>query len=363
VSLTAPTAIAQTSVTLAGSVTPNGADTAFSFDYGLTTAYGSRTPPISAGAGTTPVPVQVAVGNLAPNTTYHYRLVATNSVKTTASADGSVRTAPADVRVAAAGDIACQTTGRCLSGARATADLIATLAPDMVLALGDTQYDAGAPESYPAYDSTWGRFKAITHPVAGNHEYFTPGATGYYGYFGAAAGNPTQGYYSFDAGPWHIVALNSECAIVSCNAMSPQAAWLRADLSAHPAVCTLAMWHRPRFASDPGTVSTAVHPLFQILYNARADVVLNGHEHNYERFAPQNPAGGRDDAHGIREFVVGTGGIGINAFGFMAPPNNEVRDATGFGVLTMTLHPASYDWSFTPVAGASFTDSGFATCH
>jgi hypothetical protein len=201
--------------------------------------------------------------------------------------------------------------------------------------------------------------------VPGNHDYHTSGASGYFGYFGGAAGDPSKGYYSFDLGGWHVIVLNTSdgCATISCAAGSPQEQWLKADLAAHPAQCTLAMWHQPRFNSgaEHGN-DTDVAPFWNDLYAAGADVILNGHEHVYERFAPQDPEGRGDPQRGIREFVVGTGGAPLYAF-LPPEPNDRVRNAETHGVIKLTLHPDGYDWRFVPVAGESFTDSGSGECH
>ena len=249
-----------------------------------------------------------------------------------------------------------------------------------VLPLGDNQYDCGGLSAYlGAYDPTWGRVKAVSHPVPGNHEYKTPAqapagtdcdpsgqAAGYFSYFGAAAGQPGKGYYSFDVGGWHLIALNSNCAQAGgCEAGSAQEQWLRADLAAHPAECTLAYWHHPRFSSGATHGSQAfMAPIWQALYEGGADVVLSGHEHNYERFAPQTASGELDTARGLREFVVGTGGKSHN-YPFQATPiaNSEIRNDSTFGVLELTLHDRSYDWKFVPEAGHTFTDAGSAACH
>ena len=198
--------------------------------------------------------------------------------------------------------------------------------------------------------------------MPGNHEYLTRAANGYFSYFGAAAGDPATGYYSFDVGAWHVVALNSNCSAVGgCASGSPQERWLRADLAAHPAACTLAYWHHPRFSSGEHGNEPAYDAFWRDLYAAGADVVLNGHDHDYERFAPQDPSGGSDLARGVREFVVGTGGK--NHYRFLTlQPNSQVRDATTFGVLELTLHRTSYDWRFLPEPGKTFTDSGSAVC-
>jgi hypothetical protein len=275
--------------------------------------------------------------------------------------------------VAAAGDIACQagdpvTATTCHHAA--TAEVIASLAPSAVLPLGDNQYGNGTLAEFAAsYGPTWGRFNAIAHPVPGDEEYGTTGASGYFAYFGALAGDPAAGYYSFNLGSWHIIALNSLCTgsnPAPCAATSAQTRWLRADLAANPRACTLAYWHKPRFTSAgaPGQASET-GPFWDALYAAGADVVLGGNAHNYERFAPQTPGRVRDDQHGIRQFVVGTGGKSHAPFltGQDLPrPNSEVRSADTFGVLALTLNPTSYSWRFAPEAGASFTDAGSELC-
>src|SRR5207248_1187355 len=208
------------------------------------------------------------------------------------------------------------------------------------------------------YEPTWGRHKARTRPVPGNHEYDTQGAPGYFGYFGAAAGDPTKGYYSYDLGDWHIIALNG---YVSHGAGSTQEQWLKADLAASTKRCTLAYLHQPLF--DSGSLADATtQVLWQDLYDAGAEVVVTGHEHNYQRFAPQTPAGVADPAHGIREFVAGTGGAGHFSVG-TPRPNTEVQDGQTYGVLKLTLSSTGYDWKFIPVAGNTFTDEGSGACH
>ncbi len=269
--------------------------------------------------------------------------------------------AGSDPVILAAGDIAsCASTGD-----EATADLLDTLA-GTVLTLGDNAYETGSPlEFSTCYDPTWGRHKSRTMPSVGNHEYGTPGASGYYGYFGAAAGDPSKGYYSYDLGTWHVIALNSNCSAVGgCGGGSTQEQWLRDDLATHPAACTLAYWHHARFSSSAAHgSSTTYQALWQALYDYGADVVLVGHDHDYERFAPQTATGAADAAYGIREFVVGTGGKSHYGFDPVPEPNSEVRDSTSYGVLQMTLQPAGYDFAFLPAAGSLFTDSGSGTCH
>jgi hypothetical protein len=259
-----------------------------------------------------------------------------------------------------AGDIAdCKD----LSGAEATAKLIDQL-PGTVMAVGDLAYPDGSKENFVCYDRTWGRAKSRTRPAPGNHEFRTSLAAPYFDYFGAAAGDPKTGYYSYELGTWHIIVLNSECQdIGGCQAGSPQEKWLRYDLASHPSSCTLAYWHKPLFSSGSAHGNDlTVKPLFQALYEANADVVIGGHDHDYERFAPQTPDSAPDAARGIREFVVGTGGKNHRPFG-EAKPNSELRDATAFGVLKLTLKPNGYDWQFIPEAGKSFTDSGSGVCH
>jgi acid phosphatase type 7 len=246
------------------------------------------------------------------------------------------------------------------SSQEATAKLLDGI-PGTVYTLGDNAYDSGTLTEYNTYyDPTWGRHKSRTKPAPGNHEYNTSGATGYYTYFGAAAGDPAKGYYSYDLGNWHIITINSE---VAHTAGSAQEQWLVADLAASTKPCTLALWHKPRWTSGSNHApDTSFDAMWQDLYNANADVVLAGHNHQYERFAPQNPSGQLDTARGIREFVAGTGGRSHYTFGTIQP-NSEVRNSDTYGVLKLTLHSNSYDWQFVPEAGKTFTDSGTGTCH
>ena len=261
-----------------------------------------------------------------------------------------------------AGDIAsCDD----LAGAEATAKLIDNI-PGTVFAVGDLAYPDGSDEQFAkCYGPTWGRFKGRTRPAPGNHEYHSDGASGYVRYFGAAAGDPKKEYYSYDLGAWHIIVLNSECDVVGgCGAGSPQEQWLRQDLNAHPTKCALAYWHKPLFSSGSAHGNDLeVKPLWDALYAANADVVLNGHDHDYERFAPQDPSGNLDSQRGIREFVVGTGGKNSHRSFGTSKPNSEVRQADTFGVLELTLHATSYDWEFVPEAGKTFSDFGTGMCH
>ena len=259
-----------------------------------------------------------------------------------------------------AGDIASCSS----SGDEATAKLLDGI-PGTVYALGDNVYESGtATEFANCYDPSWGRHKARTKPAVGNHEYNTAGASGYYNYFGAAAGDPSKGYYSYDLGAWHIVTLNSMCENVGgCGTSSTMVSWLKQDLAAHPTSCTLAYWHHPVFSSgsehgnDPKMI-----PSWDALYAAGADVVLSGHDHDYERFAPQTSGGVADPARGIREFVVGTGGKSHYAFGTIRA-NSQTRNSDTNGVLKLALHASSYDWRFVPEAGKTFSDSGSDSCH
>jgi hypothetical protein len=230
--------------------------------------------------------------------------------------------------------------------------------PGTVFTVGDNAYPDGTLTQFnDCYEPSWGRHKSRTNPVPGNHDYHVSGAAGYFDYFGAAAGERSQGYYSYNLGEWHIIALNSE---IAHGAGSVQEQWLRADLAANPSVCTLAYWHAPRFSSGQHGNETDSQALWEALYEYGADVVLNGHDHNYERFAPQNPSG-QADPNGIREFVVGTGGAGLRPF-LTTQSNSEVRNDIAHGVLKLTLHSTNYDWQFVPVAGQTFTDSGTANC-
>ena len=258
--------------------------------------------------------------------------------------------AASDPVIAAAGDIACDpassnfnagngTSGLCRQ--KYTSDLLVNAGLAAVLPLGDVQYFCGGAQAFlQSYDLSWGRVKSISHPVVGNHEYITTpdssgpstgcditndGAAGYFNYFGVTAGNPGQGYYSYDIGAWHLVALNSNCQDAGgCSPVSPQGQWLEADLTAHSNFCTLAYWHIPLFSSG-GRAELNSKDLWQILYNHNADLILNGHDHIYERFASQDPTGVADPINGMREFIVGSGGANHTSLATIAS-NSEVRD-------------------------------------
>jgi hypothetical protein len=280
--------------------------------------------------------------------------------------------APTDTVIIAAGDISCAPTDPAFNlglgtltacRERSTSDLVLSQDPDAVFALGDQQYEIGALTDFlSVYDVTWGRFKPITRPALGNHEYGVPDATGYFGYFGSLAGPAGTGYYSYDLGGWHVVVLNSNCSAVGgCQAGSTQEQWLRADLAAHPATCTVAYWHHPRFSSGSHGNTLQVAPLWAALDDAGAELVLSGHDHIYERFAPQD-ANGNAAPLGVRELIVGTGGANLVAIDTVQP-NSEVRSATTIGVLRLTLHPSSYEWQFLSDPAGGFADSGQDTCH
>ena len=250
-----------------------------------------------------------------------------------------------------------------LTGAEATAKLLDKI-PGTVFTVGDNVYPDGTAQQFrECYGPTWGRHKSRTRPSTGNHDFHSGGASPYFDYFGAAAGDPKTGAYSYDLGAWHIIVLNSECLPAGgCGPGSQQEKWLKQDLQAHPAVCTLAYWHKPLFSSGGSHGNdSATHAFWLDLYAAHAALVLGGHDHDYERFAPQDPSGKADPEHGIREFVVGTGGKSHRPF-IIPVPNSEVRDADTYGVLKLTLHATSYDWEFIPEAGKSFGDTGSAPC-
>jgi hypothetical protein len=265
-----------------------------------------------------------------------------------------------DPVITAAGDIA----GCGNQKDEETAQLLDSIAPTRVLALGDNVYPDGKGTEYTnCYQPTWGRHKAKTSPVPGNHDYHVNGAAGYFGYYGAAAGDPAKGYYAFNLGSWRLYALNSNCSDVSCAAGAAQEQWLRADLAANPRSCSLAFLHHPRFGSgETGgrRDNKSVAPLYQAFYDASGDIWLSGHNHQYERLTHLGPNGAVDLARGLRIFIAGTGGAALYQFGTPIT-GSEVRSMT-HGVLKLTLHAAGYEWQFVPIAGSTFTDSGSDTC-
>lgn len=232
--------------------------------------------------------------------------------------------------------------------------------PGFIAMLGDAAYPDGTEQEFKdCYDPTWGRHKDRTMPAVGNHEYNTDNAEPYFDYFGPVAGAPDEGFYSYDLGIWHVVVLNTN---INVSAGSPQELWLREDLAANPAQCTLAYSHQPRFSSGEHGSTPSLDALYTALYEHGVEVLLSGHDHSYERFAPQDPEGEADLEYGIRQFVVGTGGIPLRSFSEFQP-NSEVRTGEAHGVLRLQLYSDGYDWEFLSVEGSTFYDSGRGYCH
>jgi len=276
-------------------------------------------------------------------------------VATAGAVRGSARLAIMPAVLVGAGDI-----GACdLPGARKTGELLDRIV-GTVFTAGDNAYPNGTRGQFATcYDPAWGRHRARTRPTAGNHDYRTPGAAPYFAYFGAVAGEPARPFYAYGLGGWRIYALNSN---VAAGAGSEQETWLRGDLASHPSRCVLAYWHHARFSSGPHGTSTRSAALFRALYDAGAEVVVVGHDHDYERFAPQAPDGAPNAARGVRQFVVGTGGGGLYDFG-RVERGSEFRYNAGWGVLKLTLYPRGYAWQFLGVDGARVIDSGSGACH
>ncbi|PSK65697.1 Alkaline phosphatase [Micromonospora sp. MH33] len=351
---------------------------------------------------TIPVPVSFPTGNI-PAGEHTLAVTVTDAAGNPTSRNVTFRTPPPSIapgayyrgqirpdapmagpdapRIVAAGDIACAATSRTTPTAcqqAAVADTVKSLNPDAVLTLADHQYDVGTlPAFLASYDKSWGALKDITYPIVGNHEYaqaYYPGARadGYFDYFNGVgaqdgrAGDREKGYYSYDIGRWHVVALNSECGVVSCAPGSAQYAWLQQDLQQHHNMCVMAVWHKPLYTGTfrGGSYGNAdSRPLYDLADRYGVDVILNGHDHTYQRFAPQDVNGNaRPDAP--REFIIGTGGVGFHG----APDqvaNLEAAQGNTFGALELTLKPTGYDWQFVPIAGSTsgFSDSGSASCH
>lgn len=266
---------------------------------------------------------------------------------------GGVMPPSGPTTVLAAGDIAwCG-----VPGAELTAKILDRV-PGLVLALGDLAYFTGSFEDFArCYEPTWGRHRSRTRPAPGNHDYDTPGAAGYFAYFDALAGPPGDGYYAFSSGGWHILSLNSN---VSMAPGSAQYLWLENELR-RSTRCALAYWHHPLFSSGVNGDNPNTKPLWDLLYAAGVDVVLNGHDHVYERFLPQSPDGVLDRGRGLRQFTVGTGGAELTRFVRRLP--NSAANYVGFGVLKLTLLPDRYDWEFLPTESGAFSDAGFDLCH
>jgi hypothetical protein len=256
----------------------------------------------------------------------------------------------ADAILLAVGDIAY-----CNGSADELVGELAARLPGTIALLGDNAYPRGAPEDYATcFDPTWGGLRDRLRPVPGNHEYETRAAAAYFAYFGADVGNLGEGWYSYNLGAWHVIALNSECgAIRGCGRGSPELTWLVADLAAHPAACTLAYWHHARWSSGRHGDNKMTDPLWDALATAGADIVLSGHDHDYERMAPID---------GMRSFVVGTGGRSLYPWPGSPEPSTAVRANDTYGLLQLTLGATDYSWRFVPASGGSFTDSGSGTC-
>lgn len=274
-----------------------------------------------------------------------------------AQGDASVTTAQIGDSTAvllAAGDIAA-----CTNGSWETARLLDSL-QGLIIVAGDAAYTSQQnPNPYrTCYDPTWGRHKERTRPVLGNHDAEPGVIRRYFEYFGKSAGPRPAGYYSFDVGGWHVLALNSTIAM---RPRSAQGKWIAADLAAHPRLCTLAFMHHPRFSSGPHSNQQSAIDVFPTLDDAGVDVVVGAHDHIYERFAPMRANGSRDD-RGVRQFVVGTGGSGLYPIE-RVQPNSEAQNNTDYGILKLTLNPSSYSWEFIPITQTGFRDSGSANCH
>jgi acid phosphatase type 7 len=286
---------------------------------------------------------------------------------------GGAAAATSDPLIAAAGDIACDPADRSFRSGQGTSSacrqtatgnlILSNTAIDAVLAVGDMQYQCGGLRAFQqSFDPAWGRFKALIHPAIGDNEYETsgtdcaPGAAGYFGYFGAAVGD-SRADSAFSLGGWRLIALNAECSHAGgCGTASPQASFLRTELA--KSQCTIVYWHQPYYkgTSQPASSYAA---FWNILYAGNADIVLNGHLHNYARFAPQDASGHVDAARGVRQFIVGTGGR--NLFSLDGTRNVE-KTTKAFGVLEIRLHLSSYNWKFVNTAG-TMLDSGTAGCH
>jgi hypothetical protein len=304
--------------------------------------------------GSTPTPTATSTSTPRPSPTATRTTTATPSPTGTPSGGNPVM-------LLAAGDIASCSS----SGDEATAAIVAGQ-PGLVLALGDNVYDDGTAAEYrDCYDPTWGAFKSRTKPIPGNHDYHTSGASAYYNYFGAAAGDPSKGYYSFDLGNnWQAIALNSNCSkIGGCGSTSAQYKWLVQELDKHAGKNVLAYWHHARYSSGGEHGSrTEMDRIWDLLVTKRVDLALVGHDHHYERFAPIGTNDQRDDANGLRQFVVGTGGKSLYGMGTILP-TSQVRNNSADGVLQLALYSDRYEWKFLPEAGKTFTDSGSTRVH
>lgn len=245
-----------------------------------------------------------------------------------------------------------------LANAEATSKLLDSIA-GTVFTTGDNTQTAGTEQEFrDCFNPTWGRHRARTRPTPGNHDFQTANGAAYFDYFGEAAGPRGLGYYSYDIGSWHIVSLNSN---VPMSRDSPQGSWLRRDLETSRSRCTLAYWHHPLVSSSVNGNNPSVRDAWQILYESGAEIVMNGHDHLFERFAPQDPSGRLDSARGIRQFTVGTGGYALYNV-VRLQPNSELQ-ASVHGVLKLSLLEGGYDWHFISIPGFAFTDTGSGACH
>ena len=307
-----------------------------------------RTEPGAAAASQTPFTERSASPRTTPTPT-----------ASSSTPGSSASIAPtSDAVLVGAGDIAT-----CGGDADSATAALVEGVPGAVFTAGDNAYENGSVKDFhDCYDPTWGAFKDRTRPSAGNHDWQTKDLAGYLSYFGDAAAPSGTSWYSYDLGAWHVIVLDSDCSNVGgCGADSPQGRWLAADLKASSSLCTLAIWHHPRFSSGFHGNDRSVEPFWSALYASGADLIVNGHDHDYERFAPQDPAGHEDRERGMREFVVGTGGAELRPF-VIGRANSELRASGSFGIIKLDLHQGSYDWHFIPTAG-EFTDSGTAPCH
>jgi hypothetical protein len=308
-------------------------------------------------------PAPASTPTSAPSATSQPTATTTQTLQPTATptqtATATFTPTPTPAILVGAGDIAI--CGQ--EGDDQTAALLEQI-PGVIFTTGDNvNEDDTLAQFERCFGPSWGRFKERIRPAAGNHEYKVDHAADYFTYFGDAAGQIRQGWYSYDLGDWHIIVLNSVCLWVDgCGPSSPQVAWLKADLEAHPSQCTLAYWHEPRWSSGLGGNAHWLDAFWQTLYTGGVDVVVNGDEHDYERFAPQDPQGNLDPDFGIRQFVVGTGGAGQRPYQKILE-NSEVFNSGTFGVLKFSLYGDRYDWEFIPVEGGTFTDAGSDICH
>jgi len=316
-------------------------------------------PPATSPAVTTPVDPPASSSSI-PVTTTSAATTSTGAAPAVLAATGDLVCDPADVDFNGGLGTAVNCRGAAVSDV-----LVADTGVTAFAALGDIAYDNGRLRDFQnVYGPTFGRVLDRTIPVAGNHEYYTGGAAGYFGYFGARAGDPTKGYYSTEVGGWHVVVLNTNCASIGgCTAASPQGVWLAADLAASTARCTVVMGHHPFRSSGEHGNTTGITALWELAYDGGADVVLVSHDHDYERFAPMDRAFAVvADGAGMRQFVVGTGGKGLRPFQPVAKAGSEVRESASYGYLRLALGDGTYAWEFRGLPGSTFADTGTGTC-